>query len=201
MMSPPSPLDVIALWPDTIPDRASSEQTTVLPGSNRALVRNVTVPTLTAYLPDPPLANGTAVIVCPGGGFQFYPVIEHEGTEETRWLNARGVAAFVLHYRLISTGRDADFLQLIRLLFAPPALLEQTLDKEQVAEQRQQMWQQQKLARPLAVLDGEAKPSVSFASVRPPGGSLRTALGSSAPLAGGVGAPSHGPRGRGVLSP
>jgi hypothetical protein len=43
------------------------------------LVRNITSTTLTAYLPDPTIANGTAIISCPGGCFAFLP-IESEGT-------------------------------------------------------------------------------------------------------------------------
>jgi len=49
------------------------------------------------------------VIVCPGGAFHFL-AIEHEGTQVARWLNARGVAAFVLRYRLIETPVDDDIL-------------------------------------------------------------------------------------------
>jgi acetyl esterase/lipase len=68
-------------------------------------VRNVTVPTLTPFLPDPAVANGTGVIVCPGGGFQFL-VIDKEGTDIARWLNARGVAALMLKYRLLPMPAD-----------------------------------------------------------------------------------------------
>jgi acetyl esterase/lipase len=66
-------------------------------------VRNVSQPTLTAYLPDPQIATGSAVIVCPGGAFHFL-AYEHEGIRVAEWLNARGIAAFMLKYRLIRTG-------------------------------------------------------------------------------------------------
>jgi len=69
------------------------------------IVRNVSEPTLTAYLPDPAIATGTAVIVAPGGGFHMLS-IENEGVAVARWLNSMGVAAFVLRYRLIETGDD-----------------------------------------------------------------------------------------------
>ena len=69
------------------------------------VIRNVTHPTLTAYLPNPSVATGTAVIVCPGGAFHFL-AFEHEGTEVARWLNAHGIAAFILNYRLVQTGND-----------------------------------------------------------------------------------------------
>ena len=95
---------VIPLWPGGAPgseDWAQQEQGSVIPPSLK-VVRNVSQPTLTAYLPGPTAANGTAVIVCPGGAFHFLS-IDMEGTDVARWLNARGVAAFVLKYRLIRT--------------------------------------------------------------------------------------------------
>lgn len=69
------------------------------------VVTNVVHPTLTAYLPDPATANGTAVIICPGGGFHALS-INSEGVDVAKWLNTRGVAAFVLRYRLVQTGED-----------------------------------------------------------------------------------------------
>lgn len=66
------------------------------------MVRNVSTATLTPYLPDPAKANGTAVIVAPGGGFRWLS-INNEGWKIAKALNERGVAAFVLKYRLIPT--------------------------------------------------------------------------------------------------
>jgi acetyl esterase/lipase len=56
-------------------------------------------PTLTAFLAPPARAVRTAVIVCPGGGYQHL-AIEKEGSDVARWLNSIGVTAFVLKYRL-----------------------------------------------------------------------------------------------------
>ena len=56
------------------------------------------VPTLTAYRPAAEKANGAAVVVCPGGGYQH--LAAHEGEPVARWLNSLGVAGFVLKYRL-----------------------------------------------------------------------------------------------------
>ena len=72
---------------------------------NTQVVTNVTQPTLTAYLPAPESAGGTAVIICPGGGFHALS-INSEGVDVAKWLAARGVAAFVLKYRLVQTGED-----------------------------------------------------------------------------------------------
>lgn len=56
-------------------------------------------PSLTIYLPARPQATGTAIVVCPGGGYQSLAV-DHEGHEVARWLTSRGFAAFILKYRL-----------------------------------------------------------------------------------------------------
>jgi acetyl esterase/lipase len=56
-------------------------------------------PTLTAYLPPADKAVGTAVVVCPGGGYGML-AIDHEGKQVADWLTQRGVAAFVLRYRI-----------------------------------------------------------------------------------------------------
>ena len=56
-------------------------------------------PSLALYLPPPQQASGTAVVVCPGGGYGML-AIDYEGQEIAEWLNDRGVAAFVLKYRL-----------------------------------------------------------------------------------------------------
>jgi acetyl esterase/lipase len=67
--------------------------------------RNVVVATLTPFLPDPVKANGTAVIVAPGGGFRSLSM-ENEGWDVAKALAAKGVAAFVLKYRLNQTPAD-----------------------------------------------------------------------------------------------
>src|SRR3954454_12707831 len=74
-------------------------------GAGKAMVGNVTTPTLTAFLPDAATSTGTAVVVCPGGGFRFLSW-QSEGTEVVEWLQRRGVAAFVLKYRLKQTPAD-----------------------------------------------------------------------------------------------
>lgn len=54
-------------------------------------------PTLSAYLPEK--ASGTAVVVCPGGGYGHL-AMDHEGEQIARWLNSLDIAAFVLKYRI-----------------------------------------------------------------------------------------------------
>jgi acetyl esterase/lipase len=56
-------------------------------------------PSLTAYLPAADKATGTAVVVCPGGGYGGL-ALDHEGKQIADWLNEHGIAAFVLRYRV-----------------------------------------------------------------------------------------------------
>jgi acetyl esterase/lipase len=60
-------------------------------------VTNVSEPTLSVFAPEKP--NGTAVIVCPGGGYGIL-AIEHEGTKVCEWLNSLGVTGILLKYRV-----------------------------------------------------------------------------------------------------
>lgn len=69
------------------------------------VLRNVTRPTITPFLPEPDKATGAAVIVLPGGGFTIL-AMESEGWSIGQWLAARGIAAFVLKYRVAETPED-----------------------------------------------------------------------------------------------
>ncbi len=60
-------------------------------------------PTLTVSLPPHDKATGTAVVVCPGGGYGGL-AMSYEGIDVGKWLNDHGVAAFVLKYRHRGTG-------------------------------------------------------------------------------------------------
>ncbi len=106
---------VLPLWPGAAPgseDWNWPEREVVRPPSEGVtVVLNVARPTLTVSLPDPDQgdapANGAAIVVCPGGAFHLL-AIEHEGHEVARWLNAHGIAAGVLKYRVIHTGEDFE---------------------------------------------------------------------------------------------
>jgi acetyl esterase/lipase len=78
----------IPLWPDTAPGALGTSSNDI--------------PTLTPYLPDPALATGAAMIICPGGGYSG--LAAHEGNDYALWLNQHGVTAFVLKYRLAPAG-------------------------------------------------------------------------------------------------
>lgn len=64
-------------------------------------VSKVSQPTLTVFLADAKIANRTAVVICPGGGYHHLS-INKEGYKIAKWLNSLGISAFVLKYRLPS---------------------------------------------------------------------------------------------------
>jgi len=75
------------------------------------VVYNVTKPTLTVFVPEADKANGTAVIIAPGGGFHALS-INSEGLDVAKWLVQKGVTCFVLKYRLVhvlSNDPTAEF--------------------------------------------------------------------------------------------
>ena len=112
----PAQKDAIVLGTGPLPDATVSESWYHQYGKDFA--RNVTVATLTPFLPDPAKATGTAAIVAPGGGFRSLSM-ENEGTDVARALAARGVAAFVLKYRLNQTPAGmAAFEQSMAAMFA-----------------------------------------------------------------------------------
>ncbi|MFC3099134.1 alpha/beta hydrolase [Alteraurantiacibacter palmitatis] len=90
----------IPLGTGTLPGAAAAESWHMQYGSRFA--RNVVQATLTPFLPDPAKATGAAVIVAPGGGFRTLSM-DNEGWDVARALADRGVAAFVLKYRLNQT--------------------------------------------------------------------------------------------------
>jgi acetyl esterase/lipase len=103
---------VIPIWPGVVPGSENWTQKEIqyLNDQKQQMVRNVVTPMLTIYLPDPAKATGTAVVVCPGGGFRFLSW-QTEGTEVAEVLVANGVAAFVLKYRLMNTGTSPEEFQ------------------------------------------------------------------------------------------
>ncbi|QRR02736.1 alpha/beta hydrolase [Dyadobacter sandarakinus] len=86
----------IALYPGAIPNSIAADNQET---NKDQIARNVSRPTLTVFLPEKPNATRTAVIVCPGGGYGVL-VMDREGYQVARQLNALGIAAFVLKYRL-----------------------------------------------------------------------------------------------------
>ena len=69
------------------------------------VITNVSKPTMIVHKPAAGTANGTAVVICPGGGLYAHS-IDSEGHQVAEWLAEHGVTAFVLKYRLVPTGED-----------------------------------------------------------------------------------------------
>lgn len=80
--------------------------------SNR-VVTNVSRPALIPFVPERP--NGTAAVICPGGGF-FALSIDSEGTDVARWLCERGITAFVLKYRLAPSQTEDAVAEMVSKL-------------------------------------------------------------------------------------
>jgi acetyl esterase/lipase len=93
----------IVLWPDGAPGALGKDE--------------ADIPTVTIYLPAPFQATGAAIVVCPGGSYARLAV-DHEGHQVARLLTSRGVAAFILRYRLgpryHHPAMQQDVLQAIR---------------------------------------------------------------------------------------
>lgn len=87
----------IPLWENGAPgSEARMDEAEKIEGSN---ITNVHHPSITPYLPDPDKHTGTAVIICPGGGHAKL-CVGHEGFALGEWFRERGIAAFILKYRL-----------------------------------------------------------------------------------------------------
>jgi acetyl esterase/lipase len=95
---------VVKLWPGKAPgeekDIGPEKLNEPKPGQPEVKrLTNVSEPTISVYLPPKDKANGAAVIVAPGGGYNIL-AIEHEGTDVCKWLNDLGVTAVLLKYRV-----------------------------------------------------------------------------------------------------
>ena len=117
---PPQPPGAIVLKAPAAAASAPAETWTMSNTDNVPVVQNVTVPTLTPFLPAKGKATGAAVIIAPGGGFVLL-AMDHEGWAVARWLQSQGVAAFVLKYRVLPTEPGAAGLDKADAAFDQPA--------------------------------------------------------------------------------
>jgi len=101
----------IKLWPREVPGEANFKPPAPDPKAkapkNDGTLRLslVTEPTLTLFRAPADKANGTAVLICPGGGYNIL-AFDKEGTEVAQWLNTLGVTAGVLKYRVPRRDKD-----------------------------------------------------------------------------------------------
>lgn len=97
----------VNIWPGVAPgsERWTHQERRVENTPLGTVIFNVVTPTLTAYLPERAQATGTGVIIAPGGAFVALAV-DLEGHSLARWLHERGIAAFVLKYRIVEKTQD-----------------------------------------------------------------------------------------------
>lgn len=100
---------VLPLYTGSVPNSMPSavQETTVTLAGGGVRISNVVQPTLTVFRPAPSQANGTAVIICPGGGYGRL-AIDHEGYDVAKRLAEWGITAFVLKYRLPNAESQPD---------------------------------------------------------------------------------------------
>ena len=107
---------IINLWPEGVPGlRADAGPEKEIADGRVSAINH---PSLTVFAPAAGSANGTAVVICPGGSYVRL-AFDHEGLVPGRWFAQRGVWAFVLKYRLKEYGHPAplrDVLRAIRLI-------------------------------------------------------------------------------------
>jgi len=98
----PLQAQTVNVWPSVAPgsENWTQKERSVENTPIGTVIFNVVTPTLTAYLPERSKATGTGVIIAPGGAFVALAV-ELEGSTIARWLQERGIAAFVLKYRIV----------------------------------------------------------------------------------------------------
>ncbi len=96
----------LPLWPaGKIPNARASTEKEVREVSNITLIRGVQEPAIQVFLPSKANATKHAILVCPGGGYGVL-AYDWEGTDIAKWLNANGIAAIVLKYRLPSAASN-----------------------------------------------------------------------------------------------
>ncbi|MGF7042754.1 alpha/beta hydrolase [Mucilaginibacter lappiensis] len=97
----------IPLYPNGVPNSKPTPATYIEKTDKNSWITQVSQPTLTSYLPAKGTANGTAIVVCPGGSYAGL-ASAHEGTAVAQEFNKIGVTAFVLKYRLPSDNIMQD---------------------------------------------------------------------------------------------
>ncbi|RNI33525.1 alpha/beta hydrolase [Hanamia caeni] len=106
---------IIQLY-DKVPPGAESwtwqEKETTKNPFNTRLIYNVTHPTLMAFIPNSSISNGTAIIVCPGGGLQTLFI--EQVVDIAHWLNEKGITAFVLKYRTYHLVTDDAWTEMVK---------------------------------------------------------------------------------------
>lgn len=110
----------INIWNDVIPNRIENGEKEEISDNDIIRIGKVQIPTIEVYLPAKKVATGQGVIICPGGGYH-YLAYDYEGQDVAKYLNSKGIAAFVLKYRLpesesLSQRYDTPLLDALRAI-------------------------------------------------------------------------------------
>lgn len=103
----------VRLWPAAAPGsekitfKEKITERSTDPAKHDRIYTQIVEPSMQVFVP--PLPNGIAVIVAPGGGYQRV-VVDKEGLDTANWLNGLGITAFVLKYRLPDEGHENGHL-------------------------------------------------------------------------------------------
>ena len=114
------------IWNGKIPgaiESAAFKEDTVRIENGKIRIAKVINPTITVYFPEKSNSNGTAVIICPGGGYTRL-AMDNEGSDIAGWLNENGITGIILKYRLPNdtimknktTGPLQDLQEAIRIV-------------------------------------------------------------------------------------
>jgi len=111
---------VITLWPDKVPGQIALQKDAEISDNNSGNVTRlslVTRPVIEVFVPERKNSKGTAIVVCPGGGYNIL-AINHEGYEVAEWLKGLGYHVFVLQYRVPGNriGAFQDVQRAIRMV-------------------------------------------------------------------------------------
>jgi acetyl esterase/lipase len=92
---------IIDIWQGKVPGAITAANYNLIADSSGSwtYMRHITNPLLEMYTPSKEKSNGTAVIICPGGGY-WGLAYKHEGSQIASWFNSLGITAFILKYRL-----------------------------------------------------------------------------------------------------
>ena len=108
----------LKVWPNGAPNDNGMKQPEEKYDGVR--VRNVSEAEMYVYLPEKAINTGTAVVICPGGGY-WIEAMDHEGFHIAEWLKSKGIAGIVLKYRLpyghheIPSGDARQAMRIVRM--------------------------------------------------------------------------------------
>lgn len=113
---------IYPLWPEgSIPNQSNTNQKEIREQGQILRVSSIQVPTIEVFLPAKQNANGQAVLIFPGGGYEML-AYDWEGTDIAKFLNGKGIAGIVVKYRLPTGNKFGPATHNIPLIDAQRAI-------------------------------------------------------------------------------